>query len=84
MINVVQVDVNSARLRVVENALKELSAIIGHMMQRASTGTLSQEIEDGAARAAEEYLHIGAAACHLLADVIEQLERGYDEERERS
>lgn len=75
MINVVQIEVNSERLRLAEDGLNSLAEIIGGLMKMAGTGELPEEIEEGAARTAEEYCRIGAAACHIMADAIETLER---------
>ena len=75
MIDVVQVDVNSAKLKMAEDGLNRLSEVIGGMMKRVSTGELPAQVEDEAARTAESYLRIGAAACHILGGCIELLER---------
>ena len=76
MINVVSIEVNSARLRMAEDGLNQLSGVIDVLMANSPSKELSQEEEKQAVRAAVEYLCIGAAACHLLADTIETLERG--------
>ena len=75
MINVVSIEVNSSRLRMAEDGLKQLSGVIDVLMANSPSKELSQEEEKQAVRAAVEYLCIGAAACHLLADTIETLER---------
>lgn len=76
MINVVSIEVGSAQLRRAEDGLKRLSEIIGVMMANMpTTGMMAPEEEEQAERTAAEYLCIGAAACHLLADTIETLER---------
>lgn len=76
MINVVSIEVNSARLRMAEDGLNQLYGVIDVLMANSPSKKLSQEEEKQAVRAAVEYLRIGAAACHLLADTIETLERG--------
>lgn len=76
MINVVSIEVNSARLRMAEDGLNQLSRVIDVLMANSPSKELSQEEEKQAVRAAVGYLCIGAAACHLLADTIETLERG--------
>lgn len=75
MTNVVSIEVGSAQLRMAEDGLIRLSQAIDVLMKNTPTGELSQMEEKQAAKAAAEYLHIGAAACHLLADAIETLER---------
>ena len=76
MINVVSIEVNSARLRMAEDGLKRLSEVIGVMMANMpAAGRMAPEEEEQAERTAAEYLCIGAAACHLMADTIETLER---------
>lgn len=77
MINVVSIEVGSAQLRMAEDGLKRLSKVIGVMMANMpAAGMFAPEEEEQAEQTAAEYLCIGAAACHLLADTIETLERG--------
>lgn len=75
MINVIQIEVDSAKLRMAEDGLNGLSEVIEGLMKMARTGTLPDDVEDDAAKTAREYLCIGAAACHIMADAIETLER---------
>ena len=75
MIDVVSFEVDSVQLHMAEDGLRALVDAIGPMMMGYSKGGADQKNEEEAARTAAKYCAIGSAACHILADCIERLER---------
>ena len=76
MIEVMQIKTDTEGMHAAGNGLMELSQVIGVLFEKVGRADdMTEEEAADAVRAAERYLKIGAAACHLLAGCMDEISR---------
>ena len=79
MIEMMQIKTDTEGMHTAGNGLMELSQVIGVLFEKAGrSDDMTDEEAAAAVHAAERYLQIGAAACHILAGCMDEID-GEDE-----